>query len=121
MEIERKNDLSSEQHYPAFEQPPIPDLLSLYILTQDWKEIWIDDAFWHFLFALVLLAIMVLWRPTANNQRYAFAPLIDVGDDDDDDMTLSDAFRKSVYGRIGVYIDMGKQNYILVINLCFGN
>ena len=27
--------------------------------------------------------------------RYAFAPLIDVGEDDDDDMTLSDAFRKS--------------------------
>ena len=59
----------------------------------DWKEIWIDDAFWHFLFALILLAIMVLWRPTANNQRYAFTPLIDVGEDDDDDMTLSDAFQ----------------------------
>jgi hypothetical protein len=29
--------------------------------------------------------------------RYAFAPLIDVGEDDDDDMTLSDAFRKSFY------------------------
>ncbi|XP_028392984.1 transmembrane protein 87A-like [Dendronephthya gigantea] len=60
---------------------------------KDWKEIWIDDAFWHFLFALILLAIMVLWRPTANNQRYAFTPLIDVGEDDDDDMTLSDAFQ----------------------------
>jgi len=39
---------------------------------------------------------MVLWRPTANNQRYAFTPIVDFGDDDDDDenMTLSDAFGK---------------------------
>lgn len=35
---------------------------------EDWKELWVDDAFWHLLFALLLLAIMVLWRPTNNNQ-----------------------------------------------------
>ncbi|XP_046859215.1 transmembrane protein 87A-like isoform X2 [Xenia sp. Carnegie-2017] len=67
---------------------------SFAVCIEDWKEVWIDDAFWHFLFALVLLAIMVLWRPTANNQRYAFTPLVDVGEDDeDDDITLSDAFQ----------------------------
>ncbi|KAL9957722.1 hypothetical protein ACROYT_G034658 [Oculina patagonica] len=60
----------------------------------DWSELWLDEAFWHFLFSIVLLVIMVLWRPTANNQRYAFTPIVDFGDDDDDDdnMTLSDAF-----------------------------
>uniref|UniRef100_A0A4W5MQT0 Zgc:162698 n=1 Tax=Hucho hucho TaxID=62062 RepID=A0A4W5MQT0_9TELE len=30
----------------------------------DWRELWIDDAFWRFLF------IVFLWRPSANNQRY---------------------------------------------------
>ncbi|KAK2554290.1 Transmembrane protein 87A [Acropora cervicornis] len=60
----------------------------------DWSELWLDDAFWHFLFSLVLLVIMVLWRPTANNQRYAFTPIVDFGEDaeEDDNMTLSDAF-----------------------------
>ncbi|XP_067017712.1 transmembrane protein 87A-like isoform X4 [Acropora muricata] len=60
----------------------------------DWSELWLDEAFWHFLFSLVLLVIMVLWRPTANNQRYAFTPIVDFGEDEeeDDNMTLSDAF-----------------------------
>ncbi|KAF2357993.1 Lung seven transmembrane receptor-like [Trinorchestia longiramus] len=48
---------------------------------QDWKTLWLDDAFWHLLFALLLLAIMVLWRPTNNNQRFAFSPLLDEGSD----------------------------------------
>ncbi|XP_029026540.1 transmembrane protein 87A-like isoform X3 [Betta splendens] len=43
----------------------------------DWRELWIDDAFWRFLFSTILLVIMFLWRPSANNQRYAFSPLVD--------------------------------------------
>ena len=31
--------------------------------------------------AVILLVIMVLWRPSQNNQRYAFTPLLD-GDED---------------------------------------
>lgn len=50
----------------------------------DWQEVWIDDAFWHILFSVILLVIMILWRPNINNQRYAFSPLID-GDDDDEE------------------------------------
>nr|XP_048315414.1 transmembrane protein 87B isoform X2 [Myodes glareolus] len=48
----------------------------------DWMELWVDDAFWSFLFSLILLVIMFLWRPSANNQRYAFMPLIDDSDDE---------------------------------------
>ncbi|XP_058523607.1 transmembrane protein 87B isoform X2 [Ochotona princeps] len=48
----------------------------------DWMERWVDDAFWSFLFSLILLVIMFLWRPSANNQRYAFMPLIDDSDDE---------------------------------------
>ena len=38
-------------------------------LAQDWKQLWVDEAFWHMLFVVLLLIIMLLWRPTANNQR----------------------------------------------------
>lgn len=34
-------------------------------------ELWVDDAFWRFLFSIILLVIMFLWRPSANNQRQA--------------------------------------------------
>nr|XP_020459733.1 transmembrane protein 87B isoform X2 [Monopterus albus] len=49
----------------------------------DWIELWVDDAFWRFLFSVILLVIMFLWRPSANNQRYAFTPLIDDSDDEE--------------------------------------
>jgi len=51
----------------------------------DWKGIWIDDAYWHVLFSAVLLVIMILWRPTNNNQRYAFTPLLDASDDEEEE------------------------------------
>lgn len=40
------------------------------VCLQDWRELWIDDAFWRFLFSIILLVIMFLWRPSANNQRW---------------------------------------------------
>ncbi|XP_067092820.1 transmembrane protein 87A isoform X1 [Osmerus mordax] len=49
----------------------------------DWMELWVDDAFWRFLFSIILLVIMFLWRPSANNQRYAFTPLMDDSDDEE--------------------------------------
>ncbi|XP_048259265.1 transmembrane protein 87A-like [Haliotis rufescens] len=59
----------------------------------DWRELWVDEAFWHLLFSVLLLIIMILWRPTANNQRYAFSPLLDAAEDDvDDDTVMNDAF-----------------------------
>ncbi|KAK7601879.1 hypothetical protein V9T40_009320 [Parthenolecanium corni] len=55
------------------------------VCFKDWKDLWIDDAFWHLLFSIILLVIMILWRPTNNNQRYAFSPLLDAPDDDESD------------------------------------
>ncbi|XP_023377681.1 transmembrane protein 87B [Pteropus vampyrus] len=55
----------------------------------DWMERWVDDAFWSFLFSLILLVIMFLWRPSANNQRYAFMPLIDDSDDEDEEFMVT--------------------------------
>ncbi|XP_066559998.1 transmembrane protein 87A isoform X2 [Amia ocellicauda] len=58
----------------------------------DWRELWIDDAFWRFLFSIVLLVIMFLWRPSANNQRYAFSPLIDEMSDEEKEQLMNEAF-----------------------------
>uniref|UniRef100_A0A1W7R9E5 Transmembrane protein 87A n=1 Tax=Hadrurus spadix TaxID=141984 RepID=A0A1W7R9E5_9SCOR len=64
----------------------------------DWKELWVDDAYWHLLFSIILLVIMVLWRPTNNNQRYAFTPLLDAEDDYDEDETKDHALNNDAFG-----------------------
>ncbi|XP_054881905.1 transmembrane protein 87A-like isoform X2 [Poeciliopsis prolifica] len=51
----------------------------------DWREVWIQDAFWRFLFSVILLVIMFLWRPSANNQMYAFSPLVDADSEDEEE------------------------------------
>ncbi|XP_061828256.1 transmembrane protein 87A isoform X2 [Nerophis lumbriciformis] len=65
-------------------------------VNADWRELWIDDAFWRFLFSAILLVIMFLWRPSANNQRYAFSPLVDdVSDEENEEEAepmLTEAF-----------------------------
>uniref|UniRef100_A0AAQ4QF37 Zgc:162698 n=1 Tax=Gasterosteus aculeatus aculeatus TaxID=481459 RepID=A0AAQ4QF37_GASAC len=59
----------------------------------DWKELWIEDAFWRFLFSIILLVIMFLWRPSANNQRYAFSPLLDEeSEEEEKEPTMNEAF-----------------------------
>ncbi|XP_054741674.1 transmembrane protein 87A [Anastrepha obliqua] len=64
--------------------------------TPVWRNIWLDTAFWHVLFSVLLLVIMILWRPTNNNQRYAFTPLLDAPEDEDDDE--EDQFVADAYG-----------------------
>lgn len=34
-----------------------------------------DDAIWRLLFSMILFVIMILWRPSANNQRFSFSYL----------------------------------------------
>ncbi|KAJ7990311.1 hypothetical protein DPEC_G00298990 [Dallia pectoralis] len=61
--------------------------------NSDWKELWIQDAFWRFLFSILLLVIMFLWRPSANNQRYAFSPLVDEESDEEaQEQLMGEAF-----------------------------
>ncbi|ROK28164.1 Transmembrane protein 87A [Anabarilius grahami] len=62
-------------------------------LLLDWRELWIDDAFWRFLFSSILLVIIFLWRPSANNQRYAFSPLVDeVSEEEEGEQLMNEAF-----------------------------
>lgn len=59
----------------------------------DWRELWIEDAFWRFLFSTILLVIMFLWRPSANNQRYAFSPLLDEeSEEEEKEPMMNEAF-----------------------------
>uniref|UniRef100_A0A8C9RAN4 Zgc:162698 n=1 Tax=Scleropages formosus TaxID=113540 RepID=A0A8C9RAN4_SCLFO len=58
----------------------------------DWRELWIDDAFWRFLFSAILLVIMFLWRPSANNQRYAFSPLVDEMSEEEKEQLMNEGF-----------------------------
>ncbi|XP_056403173.1 transmembrane protein 87A isoform X2 [Hyla sarda] len=51
----------------------------------DWQELWVDDAIWRLLFSMILFVIMILWRPSANNQRFAFSPLNEEDEDEDDE------------------------------------
>ncbi|XP_063240596.1 transmembrane protein 87A [Bacillus rossius redtenbacheri] len=71
------------------------------ICLKDWKELWVDEAYWHLLFSVMLLVIMVLWRPTNNNQRYAFTPLLDAEDDEEDEEEhfVNDAFGVKMRGQ----------------------
>ncbi|XP_070620863.1 transmembrane protein 87A-like isoform X2 [Erythrolamprus reginae] len=67
----------------------------------DWRELWIDDAFWRFLFSIILLVIMFLWRPSANNQRYAFMPLVDEGseqEEEEDEQVVNEVFGMKMRG-----------------------
>lgn len=56
----------------------------------DWKELWVDTAFWHLFFVTILVVIMILWRPSQNNQRYAFTPLLDDSEDENDEDVVFD-------------------------------
>uniref|UniRef100_A0A915PVZ8 Transmembrane protein 87A n=1 Tax=Setaria digitata TaxID=48799 RepID=A0A915PVZ8_9BILA len=61
----------------------------------DWKEYWVDTAFWHIQFCCILVVIMILWRPSRNNQRYAFTPLLDDSEDENDEGKCNHLFTKS--------------------------
>ena len=66
---------------------------------KDWKELWLDEGFWHILFSFILLIIIILWRPSNNSQRFAFSPLLDNDEDDfeDDDDAETEIFGKKNY------------------------
>jgi hypothetical protein len=49
-----------------------------------WQTAWMEDAYLHLLFYGIMLVIMYLWRPSANNSRYAYAAIENDGLDNDD-------------------------------------
>lgn len=66
-------------------------IMQLYKTTScviEWRKLWFETAYWHILFSIMLLTIMILFRPTNNNNRYAFTPLLDDESDNDDEIVL---------------------------------
>eukprot|EP00927_Polykrikos_kofoidii_P057633 TRINITY_DN5178_c0_g2_i1.p1 TRINITY_DN5178_c0_g2~~TRINITY_DN5178_c0_g2_i1.p1 ORF type:complete len:557 (-),score=62.46 TRINITY_DN5178_c0_g2_i1:71-1741(-) len=58
-------------------------------IEDSWKSDWIySDGVSHGLFACVLIAMMVLWKPTKNSQRYAYSAQIDDIDTDRHETTV---------------------------------
>ncbi|VDM32029.1 unnamed protein product [Hydatigera taeniaeformis] len=45
--------------------------------TRAWRYIWFDETFWQLLFFIVLLTIVVLWRPSSTNKLYARSAFLD--------------------------------------------
>lgn len=41
-------------------------------LNRGWEATWWWDATWQLLYFGVLVGIAIIWRPTANNTRYAY-------------------------------------------------
>jgi len=59
----------------------------------DWENAWLQDGYWNMLFFIILIAVKWLWRPTVNNQRYAYSAL-EGGDDDDEENDLVPNFQQ---------------------------
>lgn len=79
-----------------------------------WELLWFDDAFWHILFSFIMLVVIILWRPSANNQRYAYSPLTDGAADSDDEesqaiLTKSGAKEDLVEREVGKVKKLHKQ------------
>ena len=53
--------------------------------SEDFANNWFETACWPLLFSVILMVIMVLWRPSANNKRYAYSPMIDGDDSENED------------------------------------
>jgi type VI protein secretion system component VasK len=52
---------------------------------EDWQEVWLRDCFWHFLFVIVLIVIMIIWRPSANRNRFAYSLVNDLDQEDEEE------------------------------------
>jgi len=39
---------------------------------QEWRTLWTDEAFWHLLFAVDIVLVMIICRPTYKHDRYTY-------------------------------------------------
>mmetsp|Transcript_25349 Transcript_25349/g.81712 ORF Transcript_25349/g.81712 Transcript_25349/m.81712 type:complete len:302 (-) Transcript_25349:55-960(-) len=71
-------------------------------LDRDWEGQWVFDAFWETLYLVILVAIMILWRPSENSLRYAYMQQLPTSEagaqetfrDDDDEGYLGNVERE---------------------------
>ncbi len=67
-------------------------------IQSQWESRWIYDGFWDIIYLLILIPIMILWRPTLNSQQYEYTKV--AGDDfyDDEDGDGTNINDKEEYG-----------------------
>ncbi|XP_065193485.1 transmembrane protein 87B-like [Sycon ciliatum] len=69
---------------------------------KDWQHIWLLDGFWHILFSFLLLFMMVLWRPSEDNSRYAYSSSVDLASNEDEpEQMSSDGFESMKMRNLG--------------------
>ncbi|XP_065193329.1 transmembrane protein 87B-like isoform X2 [Sycon ciliatum] len=69
---------------------------------RDWQDIWLLNGFWHILFSLLLLFVMVLWRPSEDNSRYAYSSPADLASKEDKpEQMSSDGFESMKMRNLG--------------------
>ena len=64
---------------------------------------WLRECFWHVLFAFILLIVMIIWRPSANRNRYVYLVHVNV----------ATAASKTIL-LVGIYLGY----YCLAIKVC---
>eukprot|EP00164_Ancoracysta_twista_P004253 GFYU01005731.1.p1 GENE.GFYU01005731.1~~GFYU01005731.1.p1 ORF type:complete len:515 (+),score=109.61 GFYU01005731.1:170-1714(+) len=62
-------------------------LCQMYIMVThnveaNWHKLWVFEAYWDVLYFGILVAIMILWRPSQNSQRYAYSEELPQADDE---------------------------------------
>eukprot|EP01133_Synstelium_polycarpum_P013080 gene13080-15386_t len=50
-------------------------------MDETWTFQWMWSGFWDCTYYVVLCAIVMIWKPTANNNQYAYSELPDTGDE----------------------------------------
>jgi len=50
-------------------------------MEKQWKDAWDVNAVWEVLYLAILVAVCFLWRPTVNNQRYAYSHQLSTTED----------------------------------------
>lgn len=52
--------------------------------NMNWREKWTVDALWELIYFAILMAIAILWAPSANSQMYAYSMQLSQMDDDEE-------------------------------------
>ena len=65
---------------------------------------WLKDCFWHFLFCFILIVIMIIWRPSANNNRFAYSLVNDLDQDADEEEENKNVGRDVVWSFVFLFV-----------------
>ena len=86
--------------------------------TQDWQEVWLRDCFWHFLFCVILVVIMIIWRPSANRNRFAYSLVNDLDQEEEEQESMENKnFGENPKFLVMIKIEVGCQNFVRILKI----